>query len=137
MASVQFFTEKISFKVPRPRKTIQWLKQVCLAEGKPLGSLTYVFCSDAYLRTLNKKFLNHSTLTDILSFPSGDSSAVDGEIYISIPRIKENSKIYAQPFERELRRVMVHGLLHFMGYGDKTASEKAKMREKEEAYLSL
>ncbi len=138
MATVQFFTEKISFRLSRPRKTSLWLQSVARQNGFTINSLSYVFCSDAYLSKMNEDFLGHQTLTDIISFDLSESTGeIIGEIYISIPRVKENARNFNQPFERELRRVLVHGLLHFMGLKDKSAAEKAQMRSKEEASLSL
>jgi len=137
MATIKFYSEKIRFKFPNSRKTTNWLKNVCLQENHKLDSLTYIFCSDAYLRVLNKQFLNHSTYTDILSFDYSDSRKILGEIYISIPRVRENAKKFQQSFNVELRRVIIHGLLHFMGYNDKNSTQKAQMRRKEEACLSL
>ena len=137
MAEILFFSVKTRFKLKNTPKTIQWLKLICKREHHELESLHYVFCSDLYLKKLNEEFLNHSTLTDILSFDNSDSNRINGEIYISIPRVRENAKTYKQTFDTELRRVLSHGLLHFMGYDDKTKSQKAQMRSKEEACLSL
>ena len=137
MATIKFYSQKIRFKLPNTRKTANWLKNVCLLEGHDLASLTYVFCSDEYLKKLNKQYLSHSTYTDILSFDYTDEGKIQGEIYISIPRVKDNARIFHQAFDLELRRVLVHGLLHLMGYLDKQSSQKAQMRRKEEACLSL
>jgi probable rRNA maturation factor len=137
MADVLFFSVKTQFKLKNPRKTSLWLGRICQSGGRELESLNYIFCSDAYLVDLNKKYLKHSTLTDILTFDYSDSTRINGEIYISIPRIKENAKIFKQSFDSELRRVLSHGLLHLLGYNDKTKSQKAEMRRKEEACLSL
>ena len=136
MASISFFSEKIPFKLSNPRKTSNWLKKVCLLEKQLLGSIQYIFCSDDYLLGLNKQYLNHATYTDILSFDFSADGQLCGEIYISIKRVRENARKYEQPFEVELRRVMVHGILHFIGYKDKSATQKAQMRRKEEACLS-
>jgi probable rRNA maturation factor len=137
MASIRFFTEGITFNLSNPRKTSNWLGKIALSEGRPVESLTYIFCSDKYLLSLNKKYLNHSTYTDILSFDFSEGVQINGEIYISIARVRENSKLFDQPFEQELKRVLAHGLLHFFGYKDKTPQQKAQMRIKEEACLSL
>ncbi|CAN5575873.1 rRNA maturation RNase YbeY [soil metagenome] len=137
MASIRFYAQGTSFKLPNPRKTSKWLGKIALSENHPVESLTYIFCTDSYLLSLNKKFLKHSTYTDILSFDFSEGGQLNGEIYISIPRVRENSKIFAQPFDRELKRVLAHGLLHFLGYKDKTSQQKAQMRIKEEACLSL
>jgi probable rRNA maturation factor len=138
MAAIAFFVEKISFQFPHPRKTSNWITRVCSLEKKQIKSLSYVFCSDSFLNRLNKDFLDHDTLTDILSFDSSEEPGVIlGEIYISVPRVRENAKKFNQPFETELRRVIIHGLLHFLGYKDKTPTQKAQMRRKEDACLSL
>jgi probable rRNA maturation factor len=137
MAIVLFFTEKTQFKLSNPRKTSLWIDRICQSENAELESLNYIFCNDALLSGLNKKYLNHSTLTDILTFNYSDSGRINGEIYISITRVKENAKTFGQSFDSELRRVIAHGLLHLLGYKDKTRSEKDEMRRKEEACLSL
>ncbi len=102
-----------------------------------LDSVNYIFCSDDFLLALNGQYLKHVTFTDILSFDYTEKGKINGEIYISVPRVLENSIKYDQPFEIELRRVIVHGLLHFLGYDDKRPHQKAQMRRKEEACLSL
>jgi rRNA maturation RNase YbeY len=138
MATIHFLTEKISFHLSNPHKISRWLQRVSVNEGRNIDSLTYIFCSDKFLLGLNQHYLQHNTLTDILSFDySEENESIQGEIYISIPRVKENARKYSQPFEKEVRRVLVHGLLHFVGYRDKSPSEKAQMRIKEEACLSL
>jgi len=101
-----------------------------------LEKLSYIFCTDEYLLELNSKYLNHTTLTDVITFPLSEVDApVIAEIYISIDRIKENAKKFNTQYQTELLRVMIHGALHLCGYGDKKASEKSKMREKENYYL--
>ena len=137
MAEVRFFSVKTQFTLKNQKKIALWLRSISAMEKQKIEFIHYIFCSDNYLADLNRKYLNHTTLTDILSFDYSDSGRIKGEIYISIPRVKENAKIFNQGFETELRRVLSHGLLHFMGYGDKTKSQKARMRSKEEACLSL
>jgi len=136
-ARIQFLSELSDFKVPNPRKTARWLHTIAEKERRQLSALTYVFCSDQYLLALNRQFLKHSTFTDILSFDDSEDERISGEIYISIPRVLDNAKKYDQAFNIELRRVMAHGLLHFLGYKDKLPRQKAQMRRKEEACLSL
>lgn len=137
MAEVLFFSVKTQFKLKNKKRIIRWLYNICAVEKRELESLTYVFCSDAYLVEFNKKYLKHNTLTDILTFDYSNSKFINGEIYISIPRIKENARIFEQSFDSELRRVISHGLLHLIGYNDKTPAQKAEMQLKEEACLSL
>ena len=132
-----FPTKGISFRLGQPRKIKQWLVKIASAEGRRIESLTFVFVSDPYLAKLNQQYLNHNTLTDILTFDYSDGGPVVGEIYISIPRVRENARNYGQLFNTELRRVMAHGLLHILGYKDKTPRQSAAMRRKEEACLSL
>ena len=137
MASISFFSEKIPFKLSSLLKTSNWLKRICVREKSSLGMVNYIFCSDGYLRRLNKRYLNHSSYTDILSFDFSEDGLIHGEIYISIKRVRENARKYKQPFELELKRVIVHGLLHLLGYKDKSPTQKVQMRRKEEACLSL
>jgi rRNA maturation RNase YbeY len=108
-----------------------------LKEKATLTSLNYVFCSDEYLRGLNIQYLNHTTFTDIITFNYGSPKAIEGEIYISVDRIKENAEKFGVDFNSELRRVIIHGVLHLIGYKDKSKTEKSLMRKKEDTYLSL
>jgi probable rRNA maturation factor len=137
MAKVHFFSEGILFKVAKPRKTAKWVEFVARKEKAAIHSINYIFCSDSYLLNLNREYLNHSTLTDIITFDYGSEEMLEGEIYISVDRIRENANIFEVPFDTELARVMIHGVLHLLGYKDKTPTDKALMRKKEEAYLSL
>lgn len=114
------------------------LKNLFRREGKPLQSLQYVFCSDAYLLQINKDFLQHDYYTDIITFELGESPdtlGVNGEIYISIDRVRENARDLSIPLQQELLRVIFHGALHLCGYKDKTAPQQKVMRQKEEEYL--
>jgi probable rRNA maturation factor len=135
--SVLFFSEGTDFKLQHPRKTANWIRVVAKKERKKLISVNYIFCSDSYLLTLNQEYLNHSTLTDIITFDYSQKSNLQGEIYVSVERVRENAEIFDRPFSEELHRVIIHGLLHMAGYGDKSDAEKAQMRKKEEACLSL
>lgn len=116
---------------------IEWLSAVVKSEHKTISSLTYIFCSDDYLLDINIKYLGHDYYTDIITFPYKEVSDLESDMYISIDRVKENAEEYNEIFETELRRVMVHGLLHLLGYGDKTDIEIQTMRQKEEEYLRL
>jgi len=134
---IRFFCEEIEFKLPNPAKTKNWLITSAKRERKHIGNISYIFCSDAFLMKLNQEYLDHKTLTDIITFDESHSSTIAGEIYISIDRVAENAYDYQVDFLVELRRVMIHGVLHLCGFNDKKASEKRQMRKKEDAYLSL
>ena len=114
-----------------------WLEKVVSREGSIIDQLVYVFCKDEKLLELNKKFLNHDTYTDILTFPYGTSAGIHADIYISIPRVKENAKKYGVDEQEELRRVMVHGVLHLLGYNDHSKEYKQAMLQLEEDKLKM
>jgi probable rRNA maturation factor len=138
VAAIRFFSEGIPFKIDSPRKNVSWIKEVARREKKTIKEINYIFCSDGYLLQLNQGFLNHKTLTDIITFDNSEGkNGLEGEIYISIERVQENALKFNTEFEDELHRVMIHGVLHLIGYKDKKPSEKALMRKKEEACLSL
>jgi rRNA maturation RNase YbeY len=138
MSLINYFSHRIHFRLKEQKKTSAWINNVVKEEGHIIKEINYVFCSDSYLLNLNKGFLNHNTLTDIITFDNSDiDSALEGEIYISIERVRENAVKYNIPFNEELHRVMIHGILHLLGYADKKPAEKALMRKKEEACLSL
>lgn len=121
------------------RRLKSFLPQLAVMEGKALGSLNYVFCSDDFLLDINKRFLAHDYFTDIITFDLGEEggAGIEGEIYISVDRVMENSAQMNISFEEELVRVVFHGLLHLCGYKDKAKQEVARMRAAEERYLSL
>ncbi len=104
-------------------------------ENKSDGELSFIFCSDNYLLEMNKNYLNHDYYTDVITFDYCENDIVSGDIFISIDRIKENAKIYKTTFQNELHRIMIHGVLHLVGYSDKTDKEQKQMREKENFYL--
>lgn len=137
MADIAFLSKGISFRFSGVNKASIWLQRIAKSEKRKIVSLTYIFCSDSYLSKLNETYLKQSTLTDILTFDYSEGGPIEAEIFISIPRVRENAKTYSQTFPKELRRVMVHGLLHILGHQDKSTAERAAMRAKEEACLSL
>jgi rRNA maturation RNase YbeY len=137
MSKIQFFSENIRFKLPHPIKTKRWILEVIRQEKSSLDSLNYIFCDDAFLLKINSHYLKHKTLTDIITFDYSANGVLSGEIYISIERVKENAVKFKQPYEQELHRVIIHGVLHLLGYQDKTPIHKRIMRKKEDAYLSL
>jgi len=132
---IQFCTEDITFSLKEKLKHKAWLNEVAKQEGKKILELSYVFCSDAYLLEINQAYLNHDTLTDIVTFDnSEDPKKIEGDIFISIERVRENGEKLGTS-ETELERVMVHGLLHLLGYKDKKKEDKALMTEKEDLYI--
>jgi probable rRNA maturation factor len=138
MARIDFFTQDISFRLPKPAKTRLWIKHVIALEKKDLVHLNYIFCSDLYLLGINKQYLNHRTLTDIVTFDTGEGkNQIEGDIFISIERIAANAAELGTTFDEELHRVLIHGVLHLVGYSDNSARHKSQMRKKEDAYLSL
>lgn len=138
MENIHFFEEDISFHLEEPNKIINWIQQIINQHQQSLEEINYIFCSDSYLLNINQEYLNHDTYTDIVTFNnSEESNKIESDIFISIDRIKENANSYNKSFEHELYRVMIHGVLHLLGFDDKTEEEKLVMREKEEACLSL
>jgi probable rRNA maturation factor len=131
-----FNVEDIDFELPDREETIAWIHRVAASEDKRIGAVSYIFCSDDYLIELNKEYLSHDTLTDIITFPYS-KTPIEGDIFISIDRVKDNAKDFGVPFEQELKRVLIHGILHLCGYGDKTKAQAAVMRQKEDAALAL
>ena len=113
----------------------EWISETISSEGFAEGEITYIFCDDEYLNKINLEFLNHDTLTDIISFDNRLGKQINGEIYISVERVRENAKTYKTNFKDELHRVMIHGILHFCGYNDKSDAETKSMRNKEEEVL--
>lgn len=135
--AITFSCEALEFDLKEVQKVEEWIAETIGQEEKLLGEIAYVFCSDDYLLSLNKEYLNHDTLTDIITFNYCEGNQIHGDIFISIERVKENAVIYNTTFEKELHRVMIHGILHLLGYNDKTAKEKELMRTKENFYLTL
>ncbi|RLD25206.1 MAG: rRNA maturation RNase YbeY [Bacteroidetes bacterium] len=136
--AVYFFTEDISFTLDKEDQTAAWVEQILKQEGYKAENISYVFCSDNHLLELNQQYLNHDTLTDIITFDhSEEKENLEADIFISIDRVKENAATLEKEFTDELHRVIIHGLLHLIGLKDKTKAEKQEMRKKEDACLSL
>ena len=114
-----------------------WIHNVASAHGFEIGEVNYIFCDDNYLHKLNVEFLNHDTLTDIISFDNSLGKLLNGDIFISIERVKENALDFNVSFQDELHRVIIHGVLHYMGFKDKSALEKQAMRNEENKALSI
>lgn len=115
----------------------KWLSNVILSEDKKEGEINYIFCDDEYLHKINMEYLQHDTLTDIISFDYSVGNELHGDIFISIERVEENANDFNVSFQDELRRVLVHGILHYCGYKDKSEKETATMRQKEEEKMRL
>ncbi|MBP9848143.1 MAG: rRNA maturation RNase YbeY [Flavobacterium sp.] len=114
-----------------------WIENVLTSEGKLLGELSYIFCDDEYLLEINQQYLDHDTLTDIISFDYTEGDVVSGDIFISIERVADNANDLNISFEEELKRVLIHGVLHYCGYKDKSESDEALMRFKEDEKISM
>ncbi|MFT4022410.1 MAG: rRNA maturation RNase YbeY [Flavihumibacter sp.] len=124
------------FSFPQRQACKSFIVRLFRKEKLPLSHLRYIFCDDEYLLDINRRFLRHDYYTDIISFPlSAPGEPFEGEVYISIPRVKENAQIEGEPFNRELHRVLFHGALHFCGYKDKSKADQQRMREREEDCL--
>lgn len=137
MGSIRFFTEDVEFILEKPRKRIAWIRRVVDKEKALLGEVNYIFCSDNYLLKINQQYLKHNTYTDIITFDMSQGESLAGDIFISIDRVLENASSFGISKNDEIDRVIIHGILHLIGYSDKKPAEKAKMRKKEEACLSL
>ncbi len=136
MPSINFFEEDISFKLKNKTAVKQWVKATIEAEGYKLKELNYIFCSDEYLLKINQQYLDHDTYTDIVTFDNSEKEGVtEGDIFISIDRVRENAVKFNSGEVNELHRVIIHGALHLLGYLDKTAEKKKIMTSKEDHYL--
>jgi len=132
---INFFSET-HFQLENETEYASWILQIIAENGFSPGEINYIFCDDEALHKINLEYLEHDTLTDIISFDYSEQTQLDGEIYISVERVKENAQLFKVSFENELSRVMIHGILHFMGFKDKTPEEQQQMREKENQALS-
>lgn len=138
MASkIGFYSEDVPFRLSDIRIKRQWLEKVIESEDKIAGEISYIFCSDDYLYKMNVQYLNHDTLTDVITFDYTEANKISGDIFISIPRVEENASDFGKTFADELNRVMVHGILHLCGYKDKTTKDEKIMRLKEDEKLEL
>ncbi|MEQ9303009.1 MAG: rRNA maturation RNase YbeY [Marinoscillum sp.] len=138
MSKFNFFSEEIPFSLTNKAVIKNWLLEVSKHHERIVDTINYIFCSDEYLLQINKDFLAHDYYTDIITFDnSTDSTALVADIFISVDRVTENAIVENVSFERELHRVMAHGLLHLLGFNDKTEDEKILMRQNEDACLSL
>ena len=136
--AIHFFSEEIRFTLKEKLNRKRWLTKIATNAGFRIKELNYVFCSDEYLYQMNRDYLKHDTYTDIITFDNSEKTdEIEGDIFVSIDRVRENAKTHAQKVETEMNRVLAHGLLHLMGYKDKTQEEAALMRLKEEESIKL
>lgn len=131
------FNYETDFKLVNETQLTNWILSCIENDNFKGGKINYIFCNDAYLHKLNVEFLQHDTYTDIISFDNTLGKIINGDIFISVERVKENAATYTSSFDVELHRVMIHGVLHYMGYKDKSNEEKQRMREKENQCLRL
>ena len=131
------FNYGTDFRLDDEEKFADWISRVVASEEGSLAQLNYIFCSDQYLLQLNRKHLNHDTLTDILTFDYSERKHIGGDIFISVERVAENAAKFTVTMENELLRVMVHGVLHLLGYSDKSEVDKIVMRRKEDEKMKL
>lgn len=135
--SIRFSVQSVDFDLPEPQKVRKWLAEVIRRRGKSVGNINYLFCDDEYLLGVNRQYLDHDTYTDIITFDYVAGGLISGDILISIDRVGENATKFGVPFEHELHRVVVHGVLHLLGQGDKSDDEVREMRRQEEEALAL
>ena len=137
MESITFFSEDIDFLLSDQQKITDWITSSIDKEGFTLGEISCIFCSDDYLHNINLTYLKHDTYTDVITFDYTEKTIINGDMFISIDRVKDNAKMYHKRVENELHRVIVHAVLHLLGYKDKSTEEVDVMRAKEDFYLSL
>lgn len=135
--AIYFSSENIKFDLRGKLKVKKWITDLVKAQNKKVGDISYLFCDDAYLIEVNRTYLDHDTYTDIITFDYVEGDTISGDILISVERVKENAQLFNTTFDQELHRVIIHGVLHLLGQGDKTEAEAAQMRKKEEAALAL
>lgn len=136
MSSINFFFEDVRPFKQKKKPIKKYVKSLILNELCVLGELSVIFCSDQYLLNINKQYLNHDYYTDIVTFNYVEDSVISGDLFISLDRVRENAETFETKFVVELYRVVFHGVLHLIGYNDKTDAEKMQMRQKEDYYLS-
>ena len=134
---IRYFTEDIRFQYKGKRLTSNWLKKVAEQEEKRIGGVSIIFCSDPYLLGINREYLGHDYYTDIITFDYCEGKLLGGDLFISIDTVRDNAAFYGTSFDNELHRVIVHGLLHLIGYDDHSDADTAAMRAAEESALAL
>lgn len=131
------FNYETDFELSDETAISDWLSQVIVSESKKEGDINYIFCDDEYLHKINMEYLDHDTLTDIISFDYSVGNELHGDIFVSVERVADNAKDFEVSFNEELKRVLVHGILHYAGYKDKSEEDELKMRQKEEEKIAM
>ena len=137
MQMIRYFQEDIRFDLKQKMQNNRWLKMVAGSEMRRIGAVNIIFCSDNYILDVNMRYLQHDYFTDIITFDYCEKDILSGDLFISIDSVRENALFYGVPFADELDRVMVHGLLHLIGYDDHTEEQIREMRAKEDYYLQM
>ena len=135
--AIFFSDENVNFTLPESERVQNWISRIVRTHGKRVGEVNYIFCDDAYLIEVNRAYLNHDTYTDIITFDYVAGNIVSGDIMISLERVRENARSFDVSFEDELHRVIIHGILHLLGQGDKSEEEAREMRKREEECLRI
>ncbi|MEN6618540.1 MAG: rRNA maturation RNase YbeY [Rikenellaceae bacterium] len=137
---INYLREQTKFNFGGRRACTKWIKSVILEESfecpKSVGDISIVFCSDKYLLQINRQFLSHDYFTDVITFDNSEDNVISGDIFISVDSVRSNAELYKQDFMNELHRVIIHGILHMLGYKDRTKEQKKVMREREDFYLN-
>ncbi len=131
------FNYELDFSLEQEDIYASWIETIVESENKILGEISYIFCDDDFLHNINMQYLNHDTLTDIISFDYTEGDVISGDIFISVERVEDNAKDFNVPFDEELKRVLAHGVLHYCGYKDKSDTDALLMRSKEEEKIKL
>ncbi|WP_329806846.1 rRNA maturation RNase YbeY [Flavobacterium facile] len=131
------FNYESDFSLEQEEVYASWIETIVESENKILGEISYIFCDDEYLHSINMQYLNHDTLTDIISFDYTEGDVISGDIFVSIERVEDNAKDFNVSFDEELKRVLAHGVLHYCGYKDKSDDDALLMRTKEEEKIKL
>ena len=135
---IEFMVEDVAFELAEAEALTSWIERIAKVHEYDIVQLTYIFCSDEYLHRVNVEYLDHDTYTDVITFDNADDAdIIEGDIFISVDRVRENAQGHGVPFRDELHRVMIHGVLHLLGYADKDLLSQTAMRKKEDDCLSL
>jgi rRNA maturation RNase YbeY len=134
---IHFFKEGVTFRLKGKELLQEWIARVIRKEKRKAGTINFIFCSDPYLKKMNRQYLQHESNTDVITFDNSENGLVSGDIFISTDRVTFNAKQYGTAFDEELHRVMIHGILHLLGYDDRTEKQEKEIRRKEDEYLAV